>query len=193
MGNTLEVQLVTGGYGGAPGYSTFYFGAPAAGGLDEQIHVAYTFWYTLRPCFSSQWTGQLRTEQRLLDEETGALVGFHSTPGAYAASFAGAGGADWGSVVSGAVVGWSTATINWTRQVRGRTFLVPLASDSYNAAGNVAAGRITTIQGAADAIIASENNLGVWSRPRMGAGGLLGAAVSAHVDEKVAFLSSRRD
>lgn len=92
----------------------------------------------------------------------------------------------------GAVVTWRSTLA--TRRGRGRTFLVPMPSTSYETDGTLSPSTLTTLQGAATTLVnssLSDNGwaLGVWSE----ADGVLRDFVTATVRDRVAFLSSRRD
>lgn len=94
----------------------------------------------------------------------------------------------------GACASWSTGAVVGTRRLRGRTFLVPLATNAYDTDGTLVSGALTVLNAWGTAMLAS-GPLFVWSRPRNEAGdnGTSSGVQSFRVKDKVAFLSSRRD
>jgi hypothetical protein len=116
-----------------------------------------------------------------------------STPVTAPAVITGSGSGSY-AAPSGAVITWLTGAVHLARRVRGRTFLVPLATTAFDASGTLSTGFLTNVRNAASAYIASAANPAVWSRPRGGVNN--GAAFSIQagaVLDKVAILSSRRD
>lgn len=91
------------------------------------------------------------------------------------------------------VVGWRTTAA--TRSGRGRTFLGPLAGTLNEANGTPTPGLITTVQTAANDLVAESESalggwaVGVWSE----ADGVLRDFTSARVRDVFAVLRSRRD
>jgi hypothetical protein len=125
------------------------------------------------------------------EDTTGNLTGFWSAAAvgnvvgsAPAATAAGA----------GACAAWSTGAVVRTRRLRGRTFLVPLATNAYDTDGTLVAGAMTVLSAWVTAMLAS-GPLFVWSRPTTDpvAPGTSSGVQSGRVKDKVAFLSSRRD
>lgn len=91
----------------------------------------------------------------------------------------------------GACITWRSSLA--TRSGRGRTFIVPLYTNSYESNGTLSAGTLTGLQNAASALVSSSKAFG------NGAIGVFGGnpaqlrdVVSATVTDKVAWLSSRR-
>lgn len=99
------------------------------------------------------------------------------------------------SAASGVCINWLTPGINNGTKVRGRTFIVPLASAAYDLDGTIDSTQMLTIRGAADALVAGTPDLCINSRkPPDGTGSNLTSVVtSSQVSDKVAVLRSRRD
>jgi hypothetical protein len=96
---------------------------------------------------------------------------------------------------SGCVIHWITGAIHLGGKVRGRTFMVPLASSAFDTNGTLDNTALLSIKGAAEAFAATTPKLAVSSKkPPDGSGGNLTAQVStAVVNDKAALLRSRRD
>jgi hypothetical protein len=130
-----------------------------------------------------------------IDDTTGALTGVWAATGG--GSVTGTNNTPCAAGV-GACIGWTTGGIvNGTkgpRKLRGRTFLVPLASAVYAPDGSIADAVLPQLQQIADAI-KNSGPLAVWHRPTSlaAANGNSYGVISARVRDKVAFLSSRRD
>lgn len=98
---------------------------------------------------------------------------------------------------SGCSVIWETGSIARSRRCRGRTYLVPLVGSAYQSDGTLAAGTISAIQGAANAIVTStaarSQGLQVWSRPNAKyPSGVINQVISALVKDQPAGLQTRR-
>jgi len=99
------------------------------------------------------------------------------------------------SAASGAVVNWETGLFNDAgHRIRGRTYLVPLAS-AYSADGGLGSTAITTLSAAATAALGGTGGLGVFSRPhpKGAANGTFRLATAGVVHNKACVLRSRRD
>lgn len=102
----------------------------------------------------------------------------------------------------GAQVRWHTDGVVGGRRVVGSTFLVPLAGGIFDADGTLDTTYVTSVKTAADALIASQTTLAIWSRPqpaREGAHGTLPArpgssnfVLASSVPDRVSWLRSRR-
>lgn len=191
MVNVHRIQVVTTGYPGAPGYTSLHFVGGDATISDNQFDAVHAWLVGIVASFPNAWTAKIEPSGQILDEATGALGAFTSCPAGAAAVVNGTGGGDYGSGVSGSVIGLQTLTINRGRKVRGRIFLVPLCKTQYDVDGTLHYGHITSVEGSTeDNLIAG--GLQVWSRPRDGVGGKLGAVLTCRMNDRAAFLSSRR-
>lgn len=94
----------------------------------------------------------------------------------------------------GLCINWLTGGIVNGRRLRGRTFLVPIAGNSYDPDGTLTSGALGQAVIFADAILAS-GGLAVWHRPTLSSSsdGTSYGVLSHRIRDKVAFLSSRRD
>lgn len=93
----------------------------------------------------------------------------------------------------GARVVWNTSGIFGGRRVRGSTFIVPLTIGSYEGAGQITAGVIATMQGAANTLAGfGPDGMFIWSRPQPGTPGEAQTVTGAIAPDRVSWLRSRR-
>lgn len=102
----------------------------------------------------------------------------------------------------GAQVRWHTDGVVGGRRVVGSTFIVPLAGGIFDTDGTLDATYVTALKTAGDALITSQTDLAIWSRPqpaREGAHGTLPArtgssnfVLTCTAPDRVAWLRSRR-
>ena len=173
------------GFPGAPGYSIFY--ATPGAGVSGSISL---FFDQIKSTLPSGVSVTDPTDGDQLNEATGLLTGtWTGGPGATrfgtgAPHFHGAGGA---------AVTWHTDGIANGRKVRGRTFLVPLTGDAYEADGTIRPTILTPLQTAVDTLVTNAGgDLLVWHRPVGGFGGSAHPVISGRVTDRAAVLRSRR-
>lgn len=186
------------GFSGAPGYSNFYFSSGFLDGgvlgeeaelLAERVRVSFTQIGGLLPAGSSV---TVMPEIPVIDSDTGVAQDFISidqpepVEAGTSTSYAGP---------AGAVVTWRTNDLRNGRRIRGRTFLVPIGTQHYEPDGTLDSGAISSIQDFADRLMGNplEGDLGIWSRPVGGTGGVFATVVNYSVPDMVAVLRSRRD
>lgn len=187
-----EIQSKQLGYPGAPGYTTLYFRSSVAGPWGPEFEAVNQFWADVQGVFPVTWSVETPAGGKVLEETTGVLGQYSvSATGAVQLTLGNASGG-FGAGVAGAVITWGTGTINRGRLVRGRTFLVPLAAGQYDADGTLTAACMGKLTLAAQNLIAGAAEFGVWSRPRLGVGGLFAPVLTHRVNDRAAFLSSRR-
>jgi hypothetical protein len=140
---------------------------------------------------------QVQSDVEVIEETTGQLKDVINVP-SYAALPGQAASAPY-SAASGAVITWRTAGVRNGRRVRGRTFIVPLATSAYQADGTLAAAFITSmntnLNGAGFLGSTESAILGVFSRPttKGGSDGSWHQVQGFSIPDKVAVLRSRRD
>jgi hypothetical protein len=123
-----------------------------------------TFWQAFSAMLPSGLTITVPSSGDVLDEQTGNITGSWSV-GTAAAVVTGTGSGGYAGN-AGLVVHWLTSTIANTRRLRGRTFVVPLVSLSYDSTGSLTPASITTATNAAAALVTSSGTLlQVWHRP----------------------------
>lgn len=93
----------------------------------------------------------------------------------------------------GARVTWETGSIVAGRRIRGRTFLVPLVSSTFDTDGSLTSANLTLIQNAANAFLTGlatdGEDLAVWSQTTS----TVSPVTSAVVPDQATVLRSRRD
>lgn len=182
------------GFTGAPGYSNFHFSPFTGGGdVDQEIGRVRSFFSDIISVMPSDMSVQVSSTVELIDEETGVLEGYLEGEEVSSVSPA-TGTPDYAGPV-GAVINWLTNTVNNGRRVRGRTFIVPIRSTSYEGDGTLTSDALSTLRDAASDFVQDEFESGfvVWSRPRNGAGGLAAPVTGSRVPDLAAVLRSRRD
>lgn len=189
----LKITARWSGFAGAPGYSNFYFAG--GGGLISDVgQVAarvYNSFIKLQPVLPPDVEISLAPEAAILDADTGEVQSFEQL--SVTSSFKGQGTGGY-SGATGAVVNWRTGDVRFGRRIRGRTFIVPLAGQAYDSNGSLSTTALTAVRDFAGNLIGGDldSELGVWSRPRDGSGGVFATATSFNVPDMAAVLRSRR-
>lgn len=187
MPNIHKVVTVHQGFTGAPGYTNMFF--DSAGTAQSHSDAVHTFWETVAPYMASVWTYSIQADVNEYVDSTGHLVSVNATTPLAQSVVGGTAGYASGA---GAVVGWITNSVHFTKRLRGRTFLVPLESAAYDAGGTLTTVARTAFQNAANTLNAN-TDFGVWGRPVAHLNGLFALTAATAVADKVAWLSSRRD
>lgn len=182
------------GFRGAPGYSNFYFAGDSGDEttLEQTGETIRSFFNGFREYLPPSVNIQVRGTAEIIDEASGQItsqVDFDppsSVVGAATGSY---------SAASGAVVNWNTNAYRNGRRVRGRTFLVPLSTSSYDSGGDLSATALNAIRSGATFLSSGAAPLPfvVWARPVNGSGGTAEPVVSHTVPDLGAILRSRRD
>jgi hypothetical protein len=200
MGNILRIKINWTGFIGSPGYTNLYFepineADPWTQVMVDAAHTKVQTWMVvIKGYLPINTTITVDPQAVEIDENSGHIQSYWNivAPTLQNGTMAGAYTAGTGFCIS-----WSTNGIRNNRRVRGRTFVVPLGGASYDASGTIENASLVALRNAANALHADSNGvrLVVWSRPT----GLLeidGGAYdvqSANINDKVAYLSSRRD
>ena len=132
-------------------------------------------------------------EVAVLDETTGTVQSFENVTGGPRTITAVGSGSYSGA--SGACITWNTFGVRAGRRVRGRTFIVPLATSGYDSSGTLSSGAMGKLNYAAGHLVGSgaDSAFGVFARPRNSAPGGFYEVTGHRIQDKVAVLSSRRD
>jgi len=170
----------------------------------------YDFWFAVRDLFPNDVHINVEASGDIIEDTTGAITGAWSetaSPEVLGTSTAGY------AAAVGGLVTWNSSTILDGRRLKGRTFLVPMASNQFTVTGRIRDEALTVMRDAAAAFVAAEStSFCVWhrpfaGRPAVGTPGTPGyrPARSAHlgnhalavatptVPPKGAVLRSRRD
>lgn len=182
------------GFPGAPGYSNFHFqsstGTPDVAAPRAAVRAFFAALPTRLP---NGVTIRVSETVEILDDVTGGLVDYatddttlNPVVGTGAGSYAGP---------SGAVVNWLTNTVVNGRRLRGRTFVVPLASGAYDADGTLGSPTLANVNDAAAVLSGAGFSLGfgILSRPAGGGAIRFGEVTGHRVPDMAAVLRSRRD
>lgn len=171
MSEVLRVKLRWNGFPGAPGFTVLHMKDFATN--DEQAQYAQgaatkvrNFAEAVKGLIPYGATLQVDPDVEVVEIETGNLIDVVSiTPGAVTASLAASNMNMAGAV--GAVITWRTQLVRNNRRIRGRTFLVPLVSATFDNAGNIAANNMTQLNVAANILrdSAGSPDMGVYARP----------------------------
>lgn len=192
---------------GGPGYSNLYFGTtdPLAAGAQTAVNDVQAFFTAIKGLIPSIVTLQVDPAVIMVEDVTSEQVGdvlVGSTPAPIVCTATGSMAAP-----AGATAQWSTASYLYGRRVKGRTYLVPLASSAFESNGTIISGALTTLNNAAAALVAGGSNLVVFTRKReykaadpakgqkevTARAGASSLVVSGAVRDIVAVLRSRRD
>jgi hypothetical protein len=122
-----------------------------------------TFWTAIGNYTPTGVVTTRRNTGRKIDEATGKATGVWTE--STEQSVTGTGLGNW-SAASGACITWHTNAFINGKEVRGRTFIVPLAGNTYSAVGGISSTVANAIQTAANNLrIALGQDLRVWARP----------------------------
>jgi hypothetical protein len=162
---------------------------------DDAAAKTHAFLTPLLPIIPNVVNVQALNEVEEINEASGDLIGFYGTPAnADRPGTAGA-GLGW-SAPSGAVISWSTAGVRNGRRIRGRTFVVPLSTSVYDAAGTLTPIALTALGNAATALRTGSDvtQFRVWCRPSAPAAtdGQSAVVLSHRIPDMAAILRSRR-
>ena len=168
------------------GVSTFYSTVPTSG-FATAVAAFYTSIAALVPT-TLTWT--IPHSGDTIQDDNGQLAGTWSEAGADSTVVSTLAGAFPNGV--GARVVWRTSGIRDGRRVNGSTFIVPLASGSFQSDGTLTDANVTTIRNAANTLLGAVP-MRIFSKPHKGTSdGLSSAVIGVTVPDKVSWLRSRR-
>lgn len=188
------------GFQGAPGYSNFFYGGvfngtPTQTDAENAAQNVFSLGGYVRSFLPAEVSLQVQTDVEVVDEATGELQTVHNV--APRATLPGEAASAPYSAASGAVITWRTGGVRNGRRVRGRTFLVPLATAAYQSDGTLAASTITALTTNLNTFLNPPDaiEMGIYARPSVkgASDGAWFAATGFSVPDKVAVLRSRRD
>lgn len=193
MAEVYKFEVELGGFAGAPGLNSWFFGSPA-GPIDVttmgEIEVALVALYeNFRTYMASGVTYTLAPAAKVFDAESGDLVGAHPLEGFSASATGSNGDASRASQVKLQLI--TGAVVN-NRFVRGGCYMGPINSNATENDGTIESDVKMGLQTAVTNLILA-GPLVVWHRPKNGAGGQLCEVLSVSVMDVPAVLRSRRD
>ena len=184
------------GFTGAPGYSQFYWVGSAG------IQNLFTpFWQACAPYIPSVVTVTVPNTGDVLDQQTGKKLDIWTSGIANTTSGTATVGVGF-SMASGAHVNWFSSVYVKGQRLRGKTYLVPLATTAYASNGVLTTACANAINAAATSLFqGSGGGLCVWHRPiynptdptDLVEQGSIGPITSTTTPTKVSVLRSRRD
>ena len=177
-----QVRVTLSGFPGGPGVSTMYFDAASA----VPLSALSTFWTAWKGFFPAITTITFPSGGLKYSVDTGKATGVWSGAAPAPITCTGVGGY---LAPAGAVVNWLTGIYANGRQIRGRTFMVPLCQTAMDADGTFLPGFLTATRAAATAFVAAAPNFGIYSRPP---GNGWATVSAANVPDRGMVLRSRR-
>lgn len=195
MALLFRTKLNWTGFVGAPGYTVFHhraFEADPTGESDQLLNALNIFIGGIRDRLPNVVNVAIDPEFEIIEDSTGVLQEVVSKVAP--AAQPGTGGTTY-SAPTGAIINWRTGQIRNGRRIRGRTFLVPLASSCFDVDGTLLTLARTDLAAAAETLRTAEGpQLCIYGRPTVGAAdGVNGEVVSSSVPDMAAVLRSRRD
>jgi hypothetical protein len=190
--------------GAGTAFSVLHFGSgtgvdPTDTEATNSVLATRTFFEGVKAYLPGPVIIDYMTDVEIIDVASGNLQGVVTAASQVSTSGGAAGSAVW-SAPSGACITWSTAGLRTLaskpRRVRGRTFLVPLASVAYDINGNLATGALTAFNTAATGLRGNFNNqqFGIYGRPGVGGApaGVYHTVTGHRITDQSAVLRSRR-
>lgn len=184
MPNARKVPVVWNTGFGGPGLSVFYSADP-----DDATASLGTYFNAIKALFPNGVSWVIPGAGDLIDIASGRLTG--GWTGGTAATINGTGGVATYAAGCGTYVKWLTGTIVNFRALKGKTFLVPLTAATYDSDGTLQPAHVTTLQNAANALVAA-GKIAVYHRPTGFAGGALNGVTAAQQMDRVTSLKTRR-
>lgn len=212
MSNLLRVKLRWSGFQGGPGYSIFHFANTSEGfntiaEAEAAVDRVDAFAEAIKGMIPYQTSLQVETDVEDINPVNGEMITvFSATPASAHNATISLGPTFAGPV--GMVINWKTGGVRAGRRVRGRTFLVPLLSQTFDINGTATSGALSTVNAAAAPLYAGTEpdiRLGVWARPtaikdangdptgEYNDDGVWHPATAHSVPDMAAVLRSRRD
>lgn len=198
MTSLSRVRTELTGFPGGPGVATMYF-------LNTETVMAslQAFWEDLAGSMPVDVAIFIPPAGDIIDDATGTITGAWSDeppasiPGTSASTYVAA---------AGGLISWETSTILDGRRLRGRTFVVPLASPNFFTDGSLTDAMTGLLLTTGNALaLAEDENFCVWHRPypgreateghpaRAAHAGSHGLVTSVRAPGRGAILRSRRD
>lgn len=188
MATLYKVTALWQNWPGAPGYTNFY--GTEGSGVSLLTDGVRAFFDAIKALIPSGITITVQPSGDTINDTNGNINGAWTVDPAPAIVTGSGTGTYAGN--AGGVVTWRTNGVVGTRRVRGRSFLVPLASSNFDTNG-LGAGAINTLQTAANGLVtAAGGTLAVWSRPTTLRSGSSHLVTAATVPDLAASLRSRR-
>nr|CRY97389.1 hypothetical protein [uncultured prokaryote] len=174
---------------GAGGVTVLFFAKESETAIQSQRDEINDFLNAKSSSFGIGVSGMVRKEGRILNEESGTLVGAWSDP--RTKGLADGFGTDTVPNSSQGLIRWNTGQVVDGRFLKGHTYL-PGMSESVGVKGEVDPAVITSFNSVLASWIASGFGPVVWHRPKSGVGGAARIATSATLWNEFGVLRGRR-
>lgn len=183
MALLARITSVWSGWPGGPGYTHFYAAEGDEVALQSQTAV---FWGFIEDCLPLHVTVHTPASGDIIDDATGDMVGVWAEGAAVDHS-----GTDAGSfsAPAGACITWHTGLFLSGRELRGRSFIVPMGATSYDGDGTLLAGRQAVLDVAAGNLVTGVGSLAVYSPTHHTSAPIINGIVA----DRCAVLRSRRN
>lgn len=181
MPDFTKVVTTWSGFPGAPGFSTMYF----SGNTAPPLAALSTFWNACKNLLPTTVTLNIANTGVTMSVVTGKPDG--TWTGAAQTPIVGT-GANAYAAPAGMEIEWKTGTFSNGREVRGKTFLVPVIIACYQTDGTILDTNRDATTAAATALIAATPKIGVWSKTS----NTFVTATTARCLDKAVVLRSRR-
>lgn len=190
--------------GAGTAFSVLHFGNngiedPTDTQASNSVGATRTFFEAIKAFLPAPVIIDYMTDVEVIDILTGNLEGVRSAASVAQTVGGASGSANW-VAPAGACITWSTAglrTVNSKpRRVRGRTFIVPLASVAYDPNGNLSVSALTALNTGATGLRGNFNGqeFGIYGRPGPGGSpaGVYHLVTGHRITDQAAVLRSRR-
>lgn len=190
--------------GAGTAFSVFHFGnGPDGDPSDAEASNAATATRTFFDAIKGVLPGVVKidvlTDVEILDVATGNLMGVQTASAQAQVVGSLAQTVSW-AAPSGVCITWNTAGLRTVtskpRRVRGRTFIVPVATNVFDSDGTLTTAALTTLNTAATGLRGnfSGQEFGVYGRPGPGGSpaGVYHSVTGHRITDQVAILRSRR-
>lgn len=177
-----QVRVAWTGLKGLPGVSTFYFDATTA----IPLAGLRTLFDAGKATLPSPCVIQVPNSGLNIESTTGQPVSSWTSGSSAAVNCTGLNGY---AAPVGGIINWTTGVYVGGRQLRGKTFLVPLITSQYDGDGTLVAASKTLWENAAATFLAGAPSFVIWSRKN----GTVSPVTASAVPDKAVVLRSRRD
>jgi hypothetical protein len=181
----MRIPVIWNGLTGLPGVGVFYGDTTVSTAPADLV----TFFNAIKGLFPSGLSWAVPSSGDLVNDNDGSLAGTWASGGG--ATVTATGGPNPYAAGVGCAIRWNTAGVVAGRRVRGRTFLTGALTGLYDTNGTLTGANVTTLQNAANALVAS-GSVRIWSRPTPSRSGDSFTIAGAIAQDQVTSLRSRR-
>jgi hypothetical protein len=184
MVDVNRVRVTWSGWVGGPGISTFHFLTGSA----PPLAALQTFFTAMKTLVPPNITLQVENVGQTINVTSGQAVNTWS--GTAQTSMVGTGQAKY-HAAAGVQVTWKTGIFAGGREIRGRSFFVPIDSANYDTNGTLVDATRTSVQTAVNTFVSAVTGaLVIYSRPPISGTATVSKGT---IEDKLVVLTSRRD